>query len=97
MATQAQLARTPTMHTVELLEEALALAARSGLTVRQDWFGGAAAGACEVKGRPWVFVDLALTPAEQLDQGLAALRRLPNLSSAPVSPQMERTLYRRAA
>src|SRR4051812_40372356 len=47
------------MHTVELLEQAIAAAGRCGIVVRQDWFGGSAAGACEFQGRRWVFVDLS--------------------------------------
>ena len=65
------------MHTVELLEEAIAVAVHNGIRVRQDWFGGAPAGACEVRGQRWIFVDLALSVREQLDQVLEGLRQLP--------------------
>lgn len=58
------------MHTVELLEEAIAVAIRSGYKIRQDWFGGNAAGACEFKGQKWIFIDLSLGPREQLEQVL---------------------------
>ena len=81
-----------TMHTVELLEEALALATQSGVTVRQDWFGGSAAGACEFKGRQWVFLDLALNPREQLEQVLDGLRQLPTAPALPGSPQLRALL-----
>jgi hypothetical protein len=80
------------MHTVEVMEEALGLAVRSGFEVRQDWFGGAAAGACEVKGRRWIFVDLSLSPREQLEQLLAALREFSNPPDREVSPALQAML-----
>jgi hypothetical protein len=86
------------MHTVELLDQAISLAKQSGCVVRQDWFGGSSAGGCEFKGRRWIFLDLALTPAEQLDQVVGALRQLPNLEPGEVSPQLHALLnVRRAA
>jgi hypothetical protein len=80
------------MHTVELLEQAIALAERCGFVVRQDWFGGSAAGACEFKGRRWIFIDLALSPREQLDQVLDALRGLPNLAQVEMDSQLQKML-----
>lgn len=79
------------MHTVELLEEAVALAVRVGFGVRQDWFGGAPAGACELKGQKWIFIDLALSAHEQLDQVLDALREVPILPQS-ISPQLRSLL-----
>ncbi len=66
------------MHTVERLEQALAVAQRRGFIVRQDWFNGTISATCELKGRRWLFIDLALSPAEQLDHGARGLngRRL---------------------
>lgn len=63
------------MHTVELLEQAIALAEQRGFVVRQDWLAGSAAGACEFNGRRWLLIDLAQSPREQLDLVLAALSR----------------------
>ncbi len=86
------------MHTVELLEEAIALAMQSGFKIRQEWFGGSAAGACELKGQKWIFIDLALSPREQLDQVMGALHGLegsPELTmSLPLRTMLE---TRRAA
>ena len=65
------------MHTVDILDQALDLAARLGYTVRQEWFAGSGGGACEVKGRKLLFLDLDLAPEEQLEQVAAALRREP--------------------
>jgi hypothetical protein len=85
------------MHTVELLEQAIALAERCGFVVRQDWFGGSAAGACEFKGRRWIFIDLALSPREQLDQVLDALRELPNLAQVEMGVQLQKMISLRKA
>jgi hypothetical protein len=85
------------MHTVELLDEALSLAAKQGFGIRQDWFGGGLAGACEVKGQRWIFIDLALAPPEQLEQVLSALRELPSHPHTSISAQLQALLYPRKA
>lgn len=61
------------MHTVDLLEQALALAASLGIRVRQEWLGGSGGGCCEIRGQNWLFIDLALTPVEQFAQVSEAL------------------------
>jgi hypothetical protein len=70
------------MHTLEQLERSLELAERMGYAVRQEWLGGIGGGACHFGGRQYIFVDLALSVAEQLDQVTAALRNDPTLDSA---------------
>lgn len=85
------------MHTVELLDEAVALAVECGFGVRQDWFGGAAAGACEIKGQRWIFIDLALNPREQLEQVLDALVEFADLPQSSPSPQLEALIKTRRA
>ncbi|REK13074.1 MAG: hypothetical protein DWQ37_10655 [Planctomycetota bacterium] len=85
------------MHTVELLEEAVALAVRAGFGVRQDWFGGAPAGACELKGQKWIFIDLALSAREQLDQVVEALREAPIPPDTTISRQLQALLAPRKA
>jgi hypothetical protein len=80
------------MHTVELLEQAIDLAERCGYVVRQDWFGGSTAGACEFKGRRWIFIDLAISAREQLDQLLDALGEMPTLAQIPMSAQLQKML-----
>jgi hypothetical protein len=71
------------MHTVDLLDQALALADSLGYRVRQEWLGGSGGGGCEIRGQKWLFLDLALTPVEQFSQVLDALRGDPRLQSAP--------------
>jgi len=72
------------MHTVDLLERALALAERLGYRVRQEWLGGSGGGACELRGQKWLFIDLAVGPEEHLAMVLDALRVDPQaLTEAP--------------
>ena len=85
------------MHTVEMLDEAISLATRAGFQVRQDWFGGSAAGACELKGQKWLFLDLSLSPHEQLGQVLEALRGLPAIPELTPSPALRSMLSPRKA
>jgi hypothetical protein len=85
------------MHTVDLLEQALALAESQGYIVRQDWFGGTGAGACELKGRRWLFVDLALAPREQLEQVLDALREVVEPQATLPFPELQKAFNLRKA
>ena len=77
------------MHTVELLEQALDLAGQLGYAVRHEWFAGRGGGACEVRGRKVLFLDLDLAPADQLEQALEAIRRDPQAErlAVPVTLQ----------
>jgi hypothetical protein len=82
------------MHTIELIEQAVALAERLGYGVRQEWLGGCAGGFCEVAGRRWIFVDVALTPGEQLAQLVGVLSEDPalHLQSPHISLDLQRRL-----
>ncbi len=62
------------MHRVEMLERLLADAAAGGYVVRQEWLGGRGGGICEMGGKKYLFVDLALSVVEQLGQISEALR-----------------------
>ena len=83
------------MHTVELLEEALGLAGRLGYKTRNEWLGGSGGGACEIKGIKWIFLDLALGPADQLDNVLEALRSEPEALTRPMPYQLRSLLETR--
>lgn len=72
------------MHTVDLLEQALGLAARLGYKIRQEYLGECGGGACEFGGQKWLFVDLSLSAPEQLGQVVEALRNDPRLAGARV-------------
>ena len=85
------------MHTVQMLEQLLALAERMGYTVRQEWLGGGGGGACEFGGRRYIFVDLALNVVEQLEQVASALRDDPTLAGAPAPVNLRPLLGLRQA
>src|SRR5262245_5201504 len=91
-----RIARTQAMHTVELLDEAIDLAKRAGFVVREEWCG-AQSGACEFKGRRWLFLDLSLSPREKLDEVVAALRSAPIPPNASVSHDLARLIEVRKA
>lgn len=63
------------MHPVELYEAAKGLAENMGYQVREENLGGIGGGACEVGGQRCIFVDIAMSSAEQLDQMILALSR----------------------
>ena len=86
------------MRTVEMLEQALEVARELGYRVRHEWLGGSGGGACEFGGRKWLFVDLALSAYEQLEQVCRALRADAGIHLVEISPSLRRLLdLKRAA
>lgn len=86
------------MRTVEMLEQSLDVAHDLGYRVRHEWLGGSGGGACEFGGRKWLFVDLALSAEEQLEQVCRALRGDAGIHLVEVSPTLRRMLdLKRAA
>jgi hypothetical protein len=83
------------MHTVELLEQALELARRSGYRVRQEWLDGSAGGACVIRGQKWLFVDPTRPRQEQLAEVLDALWADPDVTAIDVSAELMRELGER--
>ncbi len=83
------------MHTVDLREQALDLAQRLGYRIREEWLGGSGGGQCDFAGQRWIFVDLALNAAEQLEQVAAALRSDPAINEFPQPPVLRRLLAAR--
>ena len=65
------------MGTVELMEQAVATAESLGYGIRHEFLGGVGGGACEIAGRKWIFVDLALSAMDQMGQVVEALRSDP--------------------
>jgi len=76
------------MHTVERLEESLAIAEQLGYAIRQEWLGGSGGGACQFGGQKWIFVDLALSLEEQLGQVVEALQADPAIYQLELSHSM---------
>ncbi len=80
------------MHTVDLLERSLEACRRHGYLIRQESLGGAGGGVCEIKGQKCIFVDLSLTPDEQLEQlwqGLEAAGQTLPVLKLPDGPSGE--------
>ena len=80
------------MHTVELLEAALAAAGRPGYKIREDWLGDSMGGGCELRGQKWIFLDLALSPLEKLDCMIDALRGDPGLARMDLPVELTQLL-----
>jgi hypothetical protein len=87
------------MHTVALLEKAIAIAGSLGYQVRQEWLDGAGGGHCQLGGRKWIFLDLSQDAAEHLDRIIEALRSEPEWLAAVDSqaPELASLLRRRRA
>ncbi len=79
------------MHTVVLLAHALNLAERLGYTVRQEWLesGG---GGCELRGRKFLFVDLAASPADQFETAVRTLRKEPRTAEMSMPRELREVL-----
>ena len=85
------------MHTVELLEQVLSVAERLGYGVRHEWLGGQGCSACEFGGRKWMFVDLAVSASEQLDQVAEALSCDPGVHLLTLEAPLQQLLKTRRA
>ncbi len=82
------------MHTVELLEQALELARRSGYRVRQEWLDGSAGGACVVRDQKWLFIDPARSRQDQLADVLEALWADADVTAIDISAELQLELDR---
>ena len=80
------------MSTIEQIDQLVEIAQQLGYRVRYDYFGGTGGGVCEFSGNKWLFLDLALTSAEQLEQLLSALANEPLLSTVSIDDRMMQEL-----
>jgi len=85
------------MHTIERLERLKEVAECAGYTVRQEWLGGVAGGACQFAGRKWIFIDLSLTAVEQLEQVAEALQDDPVVATMTIPRGTVNRISRRLA
>lgn len=53
--------------TLDQLESWLETARNLGFQIRYDHFGGSGGGVCEFGGQKWLFMDVAISPIEQLE------------------------------
>ena len=82
------------MSTVEQIDQLVDIAEQLGYRVRYDYFGGTGGGVCEFSGNKWLFLDLALTSVEQLDQLQTALANEPLLSTVKANDHVKETKRR---
>jgi hypothetical protein len=85
------------MHTVELLEAAIAQIKGLGYRVRIEPLDGGDGGLCEFQKRRWLFLDAAASPLEQLHQVLEVLRGDPRTDRGRLGPELARLLEKRKA
>ncbi len=83
------------MHTLELLEEALAVASRLGIKVRHDWLGERGGGVCELRGQKWIFLDTAQSPLEHFALVTGCLRAELAVARMEMSTELRRHLEAR--
>ncbi len=62
------------MHTVDVLEEALELAKKTGFEIRRELLSETVGGACRIGPKWLLYIDATLPAHEQLEQVIAALR-----------------------
>ena len=85
-------------HSVELLELALACAAKLGYRLREDALAGFPGGACELKGQKWLLLDPSQTPRERLQVVIDALAADSAVETLDMpSPLAHVVAHRRAA
>ena len=70
------------MSTIQKIDHLTAIAEQLGYQIRYDYFGGTGGGTCEFAGKKVLFMDLALTSAEQLERLQDTLVKDPLFSSA---------------
>ena len=80
------------MGTIELMEQAVGAAESLGYGIRHEYLGGVGGGACEIAGRKWIFVDLALSSFDQLGQVIEALRNDQGTFTLELSPTLSEVL-----
>jgi len=84
------------VHSVDLLEMALATAARIGYRIREDALDGSAGGRCELKGQRWLLLDPALPARERLQLVLEVLADDPAAKQVPLPAALANVLGRAA-
>lgn len=85
------------MHTVEVYECAKRVARSLGYEIREEELGGVGGGACEVAGNKYLFVDLAMSPVEQLELVTQVLDCDPNIMRVGVPLEVARRFPSRRA
>ena len=84
------------MHTVELFEHLQDVGRQLGYQIRHEYLGGVGGGRCEVAGKRWIFIDLALNSSEQLDQLVEALQEDPAIHTLSLPNRIAQLMQRAA-
>jgi hypothetical protein len=84
------------MSTIEQIEQLVHVAEQLGYRIRYDYFGGTGGGVCEFSGGKWLFLDLALNSAEQLEQLQGALANEPLLGTVDIAEEVKQNVRRAA-
>ena len=85
------------MSIIQQIDQLVDIAEQLGYRIRYDYFGGTGGGVCEFSGNKWLFLDLALSSAEQLDLLKITLANEPLLATVNVDQEIKRELSQRAA
>lgn len=85
------------MSIIQQIDQLVDIAEQLGYRIRYDYFGGTGGGVCEFSGNKWLFLDLALSSAEQLDLLKITLANEPLLATVNVDKEIKRELSQRAA
>ena len=85
------------MSIIQQIDQLVDIAEQLGYRIRYDYFGGTGGGVCEFSGNKWLFLDLALSSAEQLDLLKTTLANEPLLATVNVDQEIKRELSQRAA
>jgi hypothetical protein len=86
------------IHSVDLLELSLNCAERLGYRLREESLGGFPGGACQLKGKKWLFLDPAQTPRERLQVVVDALAGDSTVETWELPTPLARAIcHRRAA
>lgn len=80
------------MNHVHHLDEWLSIAQRLGYQIRYDYFGGTGGGVCQFNGKKWLFIDLALSPQDQLELVANALGNDALLDTIPLTDEMRQLI-----
>ncbi|HEX3996938.1 MAG TPA: hypothetical protein VHX65_00120 [Pirellulales bacterium] len=83
------------MDSLQLLAEAIEVAKRLGVEIREELIGDGHGGVCRIRGRKCVFLDSRLGPRERLMQVLSALRGEPLLAEQSLRPALRHLLETR--
>ena len=80
------------MYSADLMESALKFAKSQGYSIRYEWFGGNGGGSCEISGKKWMFIDLALNTVDQCDLVIQCLQADKAIQTSPIPAPLRKYL-----